>query len=72
MYPGTLTHEVITPFIDPLLSVGYSCVYWIDYIYEVDKSGFERNQRSWLLKKLKQPFVPLKERHMHDLNAMFF
>jgi len=73
VHPGTLIHEVMDqPEQDPLLGVGYSCVYWIDHVCEVDKSDLPRNRRSRLVNALKQRFTPSESTRMPDLIAKFF
>jgi NACHT domain len=37
-YPGPLTEKII-PDPDPLVSVRYSCVFWIDHLCEIDGQG---------------------------------
>jgi hypothetical protein len=73
VHPGTLIQEVtVLPVKDPLLGVGYSCAYWIDHVCEADKSGFQRNRRSQLLKTLKN-LALLREGHdMYNSIAKFF
>ncbi|KAH6648991.1 WD40-repeat-containing domain protein [Truncatella angustata] len=72
-HPGTLTHEVAVPPVkDPLLGVGYSCAYWIDHVCDADKSDYQRNRRSQLLKTL-QDLAPSRKGHdTHNSIAEFF
>jgi len=72
--PGILINEITyPPKQDPLLGVGYSCVYWIDHACEPDKSDFPRSRRSRLVSALKQPFASLKKSiYMRDIISTFF
>jgi len=74
-HPGTLIYEVTNPpKQDPLLGLGYSCVYWIDHVCEVEMSDLLRNRRSRLVGALKQHFASSKKKSIlvRDIIDTFF
>ena len=65
--PGVLIGQVILVDPDPLAPVGYSCVYWVDHLCEIDRSS--SHHRSDLADQ-GQIFKFLKKHFLHWLEGL--
>jgi hypothetical protein len=65
--PGVLIDQVIPVDPDPLAPVGYSCVYWVDHLCEIDRSS--SRHRSGLTDE-GQTFKFLKKHFLHWLEIL--
>ncbi|KAK0721142.1 hypothetical protein B0H67DRAFT_512790, partial [Lasiosphaeris hirsuta] len=75
VHPGALTRDVEArpPTPDPLLRMGYSCVYWIDHACETDKAALQGSRRSQLTNTLKRHIVRSKKSiQLRDSIETFF